>query len=171
MARIIDFEAHKLLQEQADELGLTYNQYRYLLDEKRVPIGVALENARRDISLDTYLNAPDLTELVAYQELELEKLSEIVDVQKKEISDLVKFRNTLFKRRFIFGFGSAIAASAVMLLYAMFNPGPTYKEIEAVKAEKEARDNLARLCRSPGCFSYALEEETLKNYFERFGFQ
>ena len=61
MGKIIDLYANRKFLEQARALGLTYSAYYDLVIEKGIHIEVALENAKRGITLENYLSMQNQT--------------------------------------------------------------------------------------------------------------
>jgi len=98
MGKIIDLYANRKFLEQARALGLTYSAYYDLVIEKGIHIEVALENAKRGITLENYLSMQNQTKVITDRERKISELEAVLqdrDAQLKTIEALRKRRFTL----------------------------------------------------------------------------
>ncbi len=57
MIEIINFEDHRLLRNHAATQGLSYREYRWVLNKHEIPLEKAIEDARNGISINEHLKA------------------------------------------------------------------------------------------------------------------
>lgn len=131
MSKISYFQDHALLRDQARELNLTYLEYRDLIEVKGVPLDVAIENARRGITLENYLKTAATGDLLESQATAIDTLVQerdqaqaYAEAQDGRVESLTAERNRYKWRARQLSMWAAGAA----IIFAIFRIGPLLPE-------------------------------------------
>ncbi|MBS3152629.1 hypothetical protein J4230_04425 [Candidatus Woesearchaeota archaeon] len=117
MGKIIDLYANRKFLEQARALGLTYSAYYDLVIEKGIHIEVALENAKRGITLENYLSMQNQTKVITDRERKISELEAVLQDRDAQLKTIEALR----KRRFTLGtVFSSVALGIAAILVSLF---------------------------------------------------